>query len=175
MLSHIRRAAQFITLSSTFPQRCPGSLGTRWKQCLTSNQPHMYALGNHETLSWTWHPPTSPCNGLHSFLRGRHLCPGYAGERLFIKGIDNRGDQSLAVVPYLLGIIIQEWSCPSVCSSPPLNYIQSLHGECSPCARSQMLSLQAFSYKLMLKPEWLMRLAKQLYLWPDCIKLALSI
>lgn len=175
MLSHTRRAAQFVILSSTFPQCCPGSLGTRWKRCLTSNQPHTDARGNHDTLSQTWHPPTRPCNGVLSFLRGRHLCPGYAGERLFIKWTDNRGDQSLAVVPYLSGIIIREWSCPSVCSSPPLNYIQSLHRECSPCARSQMLSLQAFSYKLMLKPEWLMSLAKQLYLWPDCIKLALSI
>lgn len=119
--------------------------------------------------------PPNPCNRVHSFIWGRRLYPGSAGERLFIKWIDKRGDQSLAVVPYLSGIIIQERSCPSVCSSPPLNYIQSLHRECSPCASSQMLSLQAFSYKLMLKPEWLMRLAKQLYLWPDCIKLALSI
>lgn len=146
---------------------------THWKPYLTSSQPHTYTIGNHATLSWTCHP-----------LKALIECTSSLEEDFSIQVLLERGsssselimgDQSLAVVPYLSGIIIQEWSCPSLCSSPPLNYIQSLHGECSPCTSSQMLSLQAFSYKLMLKPEWLMRLAKQLYLWPDCIKLALSI
>lgn len=78
------------------------------------------------------------------------------------------------ILPYLSRTITQEWNCPSF-SPPTIKFHSIIVGKMQSCSSSQMLSLQTALYKPMVKPEWLMSPAKQLYLWPSCIKPALSI
>lgn len=154
---------------------------------ITFHQQYPRSVSLAESHTWSWQSVShihtkKPCNFIlnlsplqssyrvHFFTGGRLLYPGSVGERFFIKWIDNGWSKSGSCT-----LSIWDHNSGTKLPFPLLLPTIKLHSITVWPACSQMLSLQAFSYKLMLKPEWLMRLAKQLYLWPDCIKLALSI